>query len=796
MIRLGIYTKVILLTFFTILCLGLALGYYLLQYQAHILRSELDERMAVLVNNLAFNSEYPVLVRYRKGIARLSKGMLLHRDIVFCRIEDQNKNLLHEEGSKVDGHSLEYTAAIVAKMRVNTVDEEMVLGVPEEKTETIGRVYVNVSLFNLHQKLQNARKLIGTLVISAIVVTSLMLYCLLKRILDLPIRHLVKATEKISHGNLSGEVSIRSQDEIGVLADAFNKMTHNLRRITVSKDYVNNIINNMSDCLIVTEQDGTIKTANQAILNLLGYTEEELIGRPFGIVYGRKNKNETDQTLPAEHTELVHLMEKGSVVNVEKNYVAKNGGEIPVLYSSSVLRDAEGRTQGIICVARDITARKQTEEKINFMAYYDALTLLPNRALFNDRLLQELAHAHRKKQKLGIMFIDLDRFKVVNDTLGHAVGDQLLKVVSTILRDCLREGDTVSRQGGDEFALIITELTDARSMQEVAGKIVRAFTRPVAVDGHDLYVGASIGVSLYPDDGSTPEILIKNADIAMYRAKENGGSRYCFYSPVMHENISKQLTIETLLRCALEKEQFDVYYQPQVNIHTGQMVGMEALIRWRRSGNVMVSTAEFIETAERTRLIAPLDSWVLSTACKQNMAWQNAGIKPMCIAVNISGHTFQNENIVKMVCAVLEETGMSPQSLELEITEGVAMGNIENTLQKLNELNALGVKIAIDDFGTGFSSLSYLTKFPIQKIKIGGTFICALTDDFTHNEIVTAIVALAKSLKLTVIAEAVETEKQLQLLKDLGCDELQGYLFSKAVAAHEMEDMLRQNKRL
>lgn len=280
----------------------------------------------------------------------------------------------------------------------------------------------------------------------------------------------------------------------------------------------------------------------------------------------------------------------------------------------------------------------------------------------------------------------------------------------------------------------------------------------------------------------------------MYRAKEKGGSRYCFYSPAMHEKVSKQLTTETLLRRALEKEQFDVYYQLQVCIHTGQMVGMEALIRWRHSGDVKVSTAEFIETAERTRLIAPLDAWVLSTACKQNMAWQNAGIKPVCMAVNISGHTFQNENIVKMVCAVLKETGMSPQSLELEITEGVAMSNIENTLQKLNELNGLGVKIAIDDFGTGFSSLSYLTKFPIHKIKIGGTFMCALTDDFTHDEIVTAIVAIAKSLKLKVLAEAVETGKQLQFLKELGCDELQGYLFSKAVASREMEDMLRQNK--
>ncbi|WP_163853927.1 putative bifunctional diguanylate cyclase/phosphodiesterase [Paenibacillus elgii] len=441
-------------------------------------------------------------------------------------------------------------------------------------------------------------------------------------------------------------------------------------------------------------------------------------------------------------------------------------------------------------VLTDMRNREFTVRQLTHLAYHDMLTGLPNRQKFQQTVGMSIRKAKLSGRKLSVMFIDLDRFKNVNDTFGHAFGDLLLTEAAERLKSWLQADDNVSRQGGDEFTVLIKDTSQPHDAEKVAQKIIHLLSQPFAIDGHELRVGCSIGIAMYPQDGEDPITLMKNADTAMYRAKELGKNGYQFYRAEMNDTVIQKLVMEEWLNKALEQEEFVLYYQPQVDIFTTRMNGMEALIRWNHPRLGFISPGEFIPLAEETGLIIPIGQWVLRTACKQNKAWQLAGFPPLKMAVNISPIQFHQHDFVQVVLDALQESGLEPRYLELEITEGIAMYHVDQVIQKLQTLRELGVHISMDDFGTGYSSLNYLKKFPIDKLKIAQQFVRDITVDPDDAAIVQAIMAMALSLKLNVIAEGVETEEQLSFLLDIKCREIQGYIYSKPVPANEFTDLM------
>ncbi|MEO7726961.1 MAG: EAL domain-containing protein [Burkholderiales bacterium] len=460
-------------------------------------------------------------------------------------------------------------------------------------------------------------------------------------------------------------------------------------------------------------------------------------------------------------------------------------------------RDVRAREEDVVRIATEISsqigqfiARKEAESHLTFYANHDTLTGLPNRAMFNQRLTQALARAQRLTTMVAVLFVDLDRFKIINDTLGHDAGDRLLKQLADRLRECMREGDTIGRQGGDEFVVLIEDVADPQQLAGVGQKILETVAHPYLINGQEFHVTASIGISLYPADGTDQQALLKNADIAMYRAKEQGKNNYQFYSAQMNLHSFERLALETSLRRAVERNEFLLHYQPKVDMRSGRITGVEALIRWQHPELGMVPPTQFIALAEETGLIAPIGEWVLRTACAEAQGWAVKGLPPISVAVNLSARQFARDDLATAVMRVLRETGLDPRMLELEITESTVMHNAERAAAVLQQLKQLGVRVAIDDFGTGYSSLSYLKRFPISSVKIDRSFVLDLPDDKDDAAITQAVIAMAHSLRLRVIAEGVETSAQYRFLEEHHCDEMQGHYFSAPVDAPAIARLL------
>jgi diguanylate cyclase (GGDEF)-like protein/PAS domain S-box-containing protein len=485
----------------------------------------------------------------------------------------------------------------------------------------------------------------------------------------------------------------------------------------------------------------------------------------------------------------------------------KSGFGFPVLIAGKFYgvmeffaRDVRPRDDDLIRIASSIgsqigqfIARKEAESNLTFFANHDALTGLPNRAMFNERLAQALARAHRYNKMAAVLFIDLDRFKIINDTLGHDAGDRLLKQLAERLRECLREGDTVGRQGGDEFVVLIEDVTDPNQVTGVAQKMLETIAQPYRIAGQEFHVTASIGISICPDDGRDQHALLKNADIAMYRAKERGKNNYQFYSAQMNLHSFERLALETSLRHAVERSEFLLHYQPKVNIRSGRITGVEALVRWQHPELGMVSPAQFIPLAEETGLIVQIGEWVLRTACSQARGWLDQGLPNISVAVNLSARQFARDDLAASIMNVVRETGMDPRWLELEITESTVMHNPDLAAEVLRQLKDVGVRVAIDDFGTGYSSLGYLKRFPIDSVKVDRSFILDIPDDKDDVAITCAVIAMAHSLRLKVVAEGVETAEQYGFLRDQDCDEIQGYYFSPPVEAASLARLLARS---
>lgn len=542
-----------------------------------------------------------------------------------------------------------------------------------------------------------------------------------------------------------------------------------------------------------TTVEGLVIECNDALARMLGYESPEEITRGPLVDYHYPN--------PEERASFVErLLRDGRVTAHEARLRHKNGTSVWVLESASLSRTAENPDGIIEGTMIDITERRQAEQTIRHLAYHDTLTDLPNRSLFVDRLQQAVARSRRTGDFVSVLFLDLDNFKDVNDSVGHAEGDIVLKEVAKRLSSLLRDGDTLARFGGDEFVLLLPETTGVNDAIQTAQRILKAMRKAWKVDDREFHLSASIGITIAPVDGEDPDTLLRNADTAMYRAKEHGRAAFALYTADMNARIMERLTLENALRRAIKRREFVLHYQPQVDIATGEVVGVEALVRWQHPERGLVMPGDFIPVAEASGLIGPIGDWVLREACEQGQKWEADGLPPFRIAVNLSARQFENKELADKIASVLKQSGLARDRLQVEITEGVAMADIDFTIRTLSELRETGVQVAIDDFGTGHSSLSYIKSLPIDVVKIDGSFIRDISRDSVDAALVTAIVAISHSMGLKVIAEGVETDDQLAFLRDPSnypgliqdrpCDEFQGFLFSKAVPAEQIRALL------
>jgi diguanylate cyclase (GGDEF)-like protein/PAS domain S-box-containing protein len=535
--------------------------------------------------------------------------------------------------------------------------------------------------------------------------------------------------------------------------------------------------------IIVTDADNKIVSVNRSFVEITGYSAEEVIGRNPNFLSSGHQGRDFYERMWAE------IAETGSWQG-EMWDRRKNGEVYPEALTIIRVKNVEGAVVNHLAIFSDISERRLAQERIQQLAHYDVLTGLPNRVLFNDRLEQAMISAQRNYSKISLLFLDIDRFKQINDTLGHGVGDQLLQSVGQRLLECVREQDTVSRQGGDEFIVVLTD-ADAEGAELVADKIMHNITQPYMIEQHDLRITASIGIAVYPDHAQDCESLIKHADVAMYQAKESGRNCYLRFDPTMNASSYERLQLETALRGALERDELRIFFQAQVNLSDGRVVGCEALVRWQHPLLGMIYPEKFIPLAEETGLIVAINYWVLEQAVKQCRAWRDAGFEFLTMSVNLSALQFRQHNLLQQIRDLLQKYDVPASVLDLELTEGILMQGVERTLATLHELSAMGAIISIDDFGTGYSSLSYLKRFPIQQLKIDQSFVRDVTTDASDATMVRTIILMAHSLRLQVVAEGVETQEQVAFLRQCGCECAQGYYFSRPVAAPEFEKQLK-----
>ncbi|MDP2833127.1 MAG: PAS domain S-box protein [Pseudomonadota bacterium] len=544
------------------------------------------------------------------------------------------------------------------------------------------------------------------------------------------------------------------------------------------------VFDNAQEGVMVTDRNARILAVNPAFCEITGYDEAEVLGEtPAKFKSGRHDT--------AFYQAMWRALSETGRWQGEVWDRRRDGEVYPKWLSISAVRDAGGQIVRYVSLFADITHLKESEARLEHLAHFDVLTDLPNRLLFTSRLEHAVEQARRHGQHIALLFLDLDRFKTVNDSLGHPAGDELLIAVAQRIRTRLRDEDTLARLGGDEFVILLEQLDAAPMAAIVAQDLLLVLAAPIQLSGgHEVFIGASIGISLFPDDADNAMRLVSSADAALYQAKEQGRNTYRFYTEALTTAANEHLALETRLRRGLERGELILHYQPLINAHSGRAVGVEALVRWQPPGEALVPPGKFIPIAEETGLIVPLGEWILRTACAQARAWLDAGLPPLVMAVNLSGRQFQAVDMVELVRTVLLDTGLPAQSLELELTESVIMAQADQAIATLDALKSLGVRLAIDDFGTGYSSLAYLKRFPIDKLKIDRSFVDGLADDPNDREIAATIIAMARSLNLEVLAEGVETEQQLAFLRLYGCDQYQGYLFSKPIPADELERWL------
>jgi diguanylate cyclase (GGDEF)-like protein/PAS domain S-box-containing protein len=599
--------------------------------------------------------------------------------------------------------------------------------------------------------------------------------------LEQPIVAMIRGVERIGLGDYTRPVDVHGQDEIGELQQALERMRGRLRQSTVNKNYLHSVLNSMTDAVFVTSPDGVVKVANTAACKLLGYAEEELLGRGIVAVLDEREREGFDLLQAAQET-------KETVVRT------RGGQTIPVSFTGSRIETDDPQFQGIIFVARNITERKRAERRIRYLARYDALTKIPNRMQFHHLLQQAIARALRSGQVVALLYLDMDRFKEVNDTFGHASGDRLLEVLAERLTRTLPKGTVVGRLAGDEFALFVDGLpsdTDNRGpIAHLARSILTEVSRAFQLNQHEVFLTASVGVAFCPRDAENVIDLIRNADAAMYYSKQNGGNTFAFYSPEMNAAAVERLMLKSKLRRALERDELVIRYQPKIDLRNGRIIGAEALLRWRLPGHGDIPPSMFIPLAEETNLILDIGEWVLNRVCLDYRHMQTEGANPGRVSLNLSLKQLRQASFILRCRAVFRRHAVSPTSFELEITETTLMADAKRTVRLLDELYAMGLHLSIDDFGTGYSSLSALQQFPIGTLKIDQSFVRDVSEDAGDATIVRTIIEMGRSLGMEVVAEGVESLRHLDFLRKNACHYAQGKLFGEPCTAEDLLALL------
>jgi len=653
-----------------------------------------------------------------------------------------------------------------------------------------GAASITIDLSKEESRIQQIRRLLWTgniaFQIGLSIVIALFTRIVIVRDIEQPSQKLQSTMLKIRR---DGDLSLRAEIDgkyknIDEMAETFNLFVENLEEATKDLMLFAEVIKNTEEAIIISDANNIIVSVNRAFVRITGYSEAEVIGKnPRLLSSGRQDK-EFYLAMWQSIRETGHW--QGEIWNRRKS------GEIyPEWLSISTVKNSRNEIMRHVAIFMDITKRKEVEQRIHFLAYYDPLTNLPNRVLFGDRLGQALAASRRGGGKVALLFLDLDRFKGINDSLGHAAGDLLLQSVADRLKLCIREMDSICRQGGDEFMIMLPGIEKRDDVAAIAQKIIAAMSEPHHVDGRNLIVSFSIGISIYPDDADNSEALIQSADAAMYHAKEHGRNNFQFFTADMNAEALDLLSLEADLRRAMANRELMIHYQPQIDNATGEIVGVEALARWFHPERGFVPPSRFVSIAEESGLIGQLGEWVLRTACAQNKQWQEEGLVKIPVAVNLSALQFHQKDLVEMIVGILHETGLEPRYLELELTEGIIMKNAESTIATLNALKQAGIMLSIDDFGTGYSSLSYLKRFPIDKLKIDQSFISDIATNEDDAMITTTIISMGHNLRLKVIAEGVETEEQIGFLREHQCDETQGYYVSTPLSPEEFAGFIK-----
>jgi diguanylate cyclase (GGDEF)-like protein/PAS domain S-box-containing protein len=696
--------------------------------------------------------------------------------------EDMNNtiaNLLIIEGDVACTNLIQEAAATSGRFRMECVGQ-LSEGIERLRRGGINGILANLMLsdskgFETYEKLVQAAPNVPVLIL-----TSPNAESIAKRAVESGAQDYIVKTRMDSN---SVTHAIRSMIERGIASDA----------LFVERERAGVTLNSIGDAVLSMDISGNVTFLNPVAEAMTGWPRMEAMGRPLPEVL----KIIDEDTRKPSRNPMEQAIEENKTIWMKSNriLIRRDGFEAAIEDSAAPIHDRGGQVTGAVMVFHDVSAARAMSLQLSHLAEHDFLTGLPNRLLLNDRLTQAISLARRHNGQIAVLFLDLDRFKNINDSLGHAIGDQLLQSVAIRLASCVRRSDTVSRQGGDEFVVLLSELDQAQDAGITAAKILEAVTLPHQIGLHKINVSTSIGISVYPGDGGTADVLIRNADAAMYEAKENGRNNFQFFKQVMNIRAVERQFFEAGLRRALEQGEFQLHYQAIVNLGTGEVTGAEALIRWPHPERGLIPPAQFVPIAEDCGLILPIGRWVLREACRQARAWEDAGLKRIPVSVNISAMEFRAADFLEGVSTILKDTRLDAHNLELEITEGVLMKHAESTSNVLEALKAMGVRLAVDDFGTGYSSLSHLNRFPIDVLKIDQSFVNDVCSNPDQATIVSAVISMGKSLKKRVIAEGIETKEQLEFLKACGCEEGQGYFFSRPMPPDQFRKYLQVRAR-